>query len=125
MSKKEQTDAPEVEEPPAGEAAEIAEAEGAKTITVTWNEKEWTVPANYGLVDAVAFRGIIRLQELANGAAVTEVAEGVDVIESLLGRVQFRTWARGDRATVGDAFDLIAAIFAAWGTSSGESPASM
>lgn len=119
---KQQTDAPD--ETPNGEAAEVAEVEQATEITVTWNDKDWTVPANYGLVDAVAFRGLTRLGQMDDTPAAVEIAEAVDVVESLLGRVQFRTWSNGSRATVGDAFDLIRAVFAAWGTTAGESPAS-
>lgn len=119
MSKKDQTDAPEPEID-SGEAAEVAEVEQATEITVNWNDRDWTVPANYGLVDAVAFRGLTRLGQLDDTPAAVEIAEAVDVVESLLGRVQFRTWSAGSRRTVGDAFDFIRAVFAAWGTTSGE-----
>lgn len=119
MSKKDQTDAPD-DTPAPGEAAEVAEVEKVTTITVTWNGRDWTVPANYGLVDAVAFRGLTRLGQLGDGASAVDIADAVDVVESLLGRGQFRTWSNGSRCTVADAFDLIRAVFAAWGTPAGE-----
>ena len=119
MSSKNRADAPE-NETASGEAAEIAEVEQATTITVSWNDRDWTVPASYGHVDAVAFRGMVRIGQLDETAAVIEIAEAVDVVESLLGRVQFRTWSAGSRRTVGDAFDFIRAVYSAWGTTAGE-----
>lgn len=118
---KKDTDAPESTDPDAP-PAEVAEATGAPTIDIEWNDRTWTVPASYGAAPAIAFRGIRRIGEATvdSGVQVDELADAVDVVESLLGRAQFRAWSKGNRVTLGDAFDLINTIVAAWGSGLGE-----
>lgn len=115
MTQDQGADAPDTTAP--GEAAEVAEALDATTIDVEWNDQTWSVPANYGLVSAIAFRAIARLGDASD---VHAIAGAVDVVEELLGPSQFRRWSRGDRAAMSDAFDFVNAVMAAWGTTPGE-----
>ena len=110
----------DIDAPAVGEAAEVAEATGAKTIQVGWNGRTWTVPASYMLLPAVAFRGLRRLGEAAEGITLDDLADAVDVLEDILGRAQFRAWSKGDRSSISDAFELVNAVVAAWGTTPGE-----
>lgn len=115
MTQDQGADAPDPTAP--GEAAEVAEALDATTIDVEWHDQTWSVPANYGLVSAIAFRAIARLGDASD---VHAIAGAVDVVEELLGPSQFRRWSRGDRAAMSDAFDFVNAVMAAWGTTPGE-----